>query len=129
MSRGLLDTSVFIALEQQRTAELALPDEVAVSVVTLAELELGVLLARDARVRSLRLRTLSSVRSVAVALPIDERTASAYARLAAELLATGKKPRINDAWIAATALVNGATVWTQDADFSDFGESVDVERV
>ncbi len=129
MSRGLLDTSVFVALEQQRAAELALPDEVAVSVVTLAELELGVLLARDARVRSLRLRTLSSVRSVAAALPIDERTASAYARLAAELLASGKKPRINDTWIAATALVNGATVWTHDADFSDFGESVDVERV
>lgn len=129
MSRGLLDTSVFIALEQQRTVEMALPDEVAVSVITLAELELGVLLARDARVRSVRLRTLSSVRSVAVALPIDERTASAYSQLAAELLATGKKPRINDTWIAATAVVNGATVWTQDSGFSDFGASVDIERV
>jgi predicted nucleic acid-binding protein len=41
--RGLLDTSVFIAVEQGRPlASERLPDEAAISVITLAELELGV---------------------------------------------------------------------------------------
>jgi predicted nucleic acid-binding protein len=42
---------------------------------------------------------------------------SVYARLAAGELSAGRKPRVNDTWIAATALVHGAEVWTQDADF------------
>lgn len=40
MTRGLLDTSVFIAREQARPLA-ALPDEISISVVTLGELELG----------------------------------------------------------------------------------------
>ena len=47
MSRALLDTSVFVAEEQGRPLARALPEEVAVSVVTLAELETGVLMAKD----------------------------------------------------------------------------------
>lgn len=43
VSRALLDTSVFIAAEQGRTLERALPAQVAVFVVTLAELEAGAL--------------------------------------------------------------------------------------
>ena len=44
---AILDTSVFIAAEQERAISRPMPDELAVSVVTLAELELGVLTARD----------------------------------------------------------------------------------
>jgi predicted nucleic acid-binding protein len=98
-------------------------------VVSIAELELGVLVARDAQTRGRRLRTLSEVRSLAAALPIDERTASAYAQLAANVLSAGRKPRIHDTWIAATGLANDAEVWTQDVDFSDFGPDVTVVRV
>lgn len=61
MSRALLDTSVFVALEQRRTLERTPPDEVAVSVVTLAELEVGVLVADD-DVRAIRMDTLIAVR-------------------------------------------------------------------
>ncbi len=61
-------------------------------------------------------------------LPADERVASSYARLAAGELAKGRKPRVHDTWIAATALVHGSQVWTQDGDFSSF-EAVDVVRV
>jgi len=129
VSRAVLDTSIFIAREQGRPFERELPDEVAISVVSLAELELGVLVAPDPQSRSRRLRTLSSVRSLAAALSLDERTASAYAQLASEVLAAGHRPRVNDTWIAATALANGAEVWTQDADFSEFTETVDVIRV
>jgi predicted nucleic acid-binding protein len=129
VSRAILDTSVFIAREHARPLARALPDEVAVSVVSIAELEVGILVAADAETRARRLRTLTTVRSVAAALPIDERTASAYAQLAASVLLGGRKPRVHDTWIAATALVNEAEVWTQDADFSDFAQAVTVVRV
>jgi predicted nucleic acid-binding protein len=129
VSRAVLDTSVLIAREQGRPLDRPLPDDVAISVVSLAELEVGVLMARDASTRGRRLRTLTEVRSLSGALPIDERTASAYARLAATVLGEGRRPRVHDTWIAATALVNDAEVWTQDADFSDFAEAVTVVRV
>jgi predicted nucleic acid-binding protein len=129
VNRAILDTSVLIAREQGRPLERPLPDDVAISVVSIAELEVGVLMARDAQTRGQRLRTLTDIRSLSAALPIDERTASAYAQLAASVLTEGRKPRIHDTWIAATALANDAEVWTQDADFSDFAQAIDVVRV
>ncbi|HUA50134.1 MAG TPA: PIN domain-containing protein [Solirubrobacteraceae bacterium] len=129
MSRAILDTSVFIARDQGRPLARALPEDVAVSVVSIAELEVGVLIAQDAQTRGQRLRTLTQVRTLAGALPIDERTASAHAQLAVGVLSDGRKPRVHDTWIAATALVNDAEVWTQDNDFSDFATAVTVVRV
>jgi predicted nucleic acid-binding protein len=128
VSRALLDTSVFVALEQGRPLARALPDEVAVSIVTLAELETGVLVADDDEVRARRMQTLLAVRERAAGLPADQRVASAYARLAAAALRARRKPRIQDTWIAATAVVHGADVWTQDEDFTEFAD-VDVVRV
>jgi predicted nucleic acid-binding protein len=129
VSRAILDTSVLIAREQDRSIGRPLPKDVAVSVISIAELEIGVLVARDAKARAERLRTLTEVRALTGALPIDERTASGYAQLAASVIAAGRKPRIHDTWIAATALVNDAEVWTQDADFSDFAQAVPIVRV
>jgi predicted nucleic acid-binding protein len=129
VSRAILDTSVLIAREQGRPLERLLPEDVAISVVSIAELEVGVLVARDAPTRGRRLRTLTEIRSLSAALPIDERTASAYAQLAANVLLEGRKPRVHDTWIAATALVSDAEVWTQDGDFSDFAHAVDVVRI
>jgi predicted nucleic acid-binding protein len=129
VTRAILDTSVFVASEQGRPLGRELPDEVSVSVVSIAELELGVLAARDPSVRAQRLQTLIEVKALGAAVPIDERTASAYARLAAEVLAAGRRPRIHDTWIAASALVNEAEVWTQDNDFSDFASAVPIVRV
>jgi len=127
VSRAIADTSVFVAREAGRPLQ-DLPDEIAVSVITAAELELGVLRATDATVRARRLATLSSVRSVYPLLPIDDATASCFARLADEQLRAGRKPRRHDTWIAATALRHGVAVLTQDADFSAFA-SVQVIRV
>ncbi len=129
MSRAILDSSVFIADEQDRPLSRSLPDEVSVSVVSIAELELGVLVARGTAVRARRLQTLMQVRALGAAVPIDERTASAYARLAADVMARGRKPRVNDTWIAASAIVMGAEVWTQDEDFTDFTRAVTVVRL
>ncbi len=128
MPAAVLDTSIFIAREQGRPLERPLPDQVSVSVITLAELELGVLMARDPDTRSQRLATLTRLREQTTGLPADDRVASAYARLAAGELAAGRKPRVHDTWIAATALVHGAEVWTQDADFTSF-RAVEVVRV
>jgi toxin FitB len=125
---AVLDTSIFIAVEQGRPLGRPLPEQVGVSVVTLAELELGVLTARDADTRAQRLTTLTRVRELVAGLPADDRVASAYARLAAGELAAGRKPRVHDTWIAATALVHGAEVWTQDADFTNFAP-VQIARV
>jgi predicted nucleic acid-binding protein len=127
LSRAVADTSVFVARETGRPLG-ELPDEIAISVVTAAELELGVLRASDPESRAIRLRTLSRVRAEYPALPIDDQTASCFARLADEQLRAGRKPRRHDTWIAATALRHGVAVVTQDADFSVF-VSVEVIRV
>ncbi len=117
MSRAIADTSVFIAQEAGRGLG-ELPDEIAVSVVTAAELELGVLRARDAVTRARRLATLTRVRETYSLLPIEASVASLFARIAAQQLEAGRKLRRHDAWIAATALHHKAAVITQDADFS-----------
>lgn len=127
MTRAVADTSVFVAREAGR--ELGdLPDEIAVSVITAAELELGVLRAEDARTRSTRLTTLARVRSEYALLHIDDPIASCFARIADAELRAGRKLRRHDAWIAATALRHGAAVVTQDADFSAI-EAIEVLRV
>jgi predicted nucleic acid-binding protein len=87
-----------------------------------------VLVAEDADARATRLRTLLAVRERADGLPADAAVASAYARLAAASLRAGRRPRVHDTWIAATAAVHDAAVWTQDEDFGQF-EDVDVVRV
>lgn len=127
MTRAIADTSVFIAREADRPLG-DLPDEIAVSVVTGAELELSVLRAEDPGVRAIRTATLARVRATYPMLPIDETIASFYARLAAEQLRAGREPRRHDTWIAATALRHGAAVLTQDQDFTAFGE-LEVIRV
>lgn len=119
MSRAIADTSVFIAREAGRPLG-ELPDEIAVSVITAAELELGVLRAEDPAARAVRLRTLSRVRTEYPLLAIDDETASCFARIADEELRAGRKIRRHDAWIAATALRHNAAVVTQDTDFSAF---------
>ena len=62
MSKAVADTSIFIAQETGR--EMGdLPEKIAVSVITVAELELGVLRATDSKARARRLSTLSRVQS------------------------------------------------------------------
>jgi len=127
VSRAIADTSVFIAREADRPLG-ELPDELAVSVITAAELELGVLRAHDTVTRSRRLATLSEVRATYPLLPVDAIVASCFARIAAAELEAGRKVRRHDTWIAATAMRHGAAVVTQDEDFSAF-DSVTVIRV
>lgn len=115
--RGLLDTSVFVAAETGRALDATgLPEESAISVVTLAELQAGVLIASTSSTRSRRLRTLDAITDVEV-LPIDESAAREWARTRVALAEAGRRLNVNDTWIAATALARGIPVVTQDEDF------------
>ncbi|MDQ3724395.1 MAG: PIN domain-containing protein [Actinomycetota bacterium] len=126
MSKAVVDTSIFIAQETGR--ELGeLPEKIAVSVITVAELELGVLRAADSDARARRLSTLSRVQSIYPLLPVGPEIASCFARLAAAERSRGRRLRRHDTWIAATAMHHRAAVLTQDADFSSF-EEVEVIR-
>ena len=114
--RAVLDTSVFIAREQERPLG-ELPDVVAVSVVTLSELRHGVLAAEDHMRRAQRLSTLETAKRIGKPLVIDEAVGDELARLRVALKAIGRAMKVMDAWIAATAIAHSAAICTQDADF------------
>lgn len=127
MSKAVADTSIFIAQETGR--ELGeLPEKIAVSVVTVAELELGVLRATDPEARARRLSTLSRVQSTYPLLPIESEIASCFARIAAAERSRGRRLRRHNTWIAATAMRHDAVVLTQDSDFSAF-QDVEVIQI
>lgn len=94
----------------------ALPDELAVSVVTHAELTAGVLAAPDVGTRVRRLATLAFVSEINP-VGIDLATGQRWAELRAQMAAAGRRVNVNDMWIAATALVLDVPVVTQDDDF------------
>ena len=119
MSRGLLDTSVFIAQETGRPVRGdSLPEDLAVSVITIGELRAGVLAAHDLVSRDRRLATLTKALAL-FPIPVDEAIAEAWARLRVALRDAGRRMPINDSWIAATAMRMGVPVVSQDDDYSD----------
>jgi predicted nucleic acid-binding protein len=101
---------------------------VAISVVTLAELHLGVLLAADRATRATRLRTVSRVERDLEAIPIDAEVAHVFASIVAAARAGRRRPRVMDAWIAAIAVRHGLVVFTHDADFEEIPR-VEVRRI
>lgn len=129
--RGLLDTSVFIALETDRQIRSDdLPDESVICPVTIAELQAGVLSAADVDTRARRLATLESTSDIEV-LAIDAEVAAHWARLRVRLAESGRRINVNDLWIAATAAAHGIPVVTQDNDFDPLegAEGINVIRI
>ncbi|HAS13521.1 MAG TPA: VapC toxin family PIN domain ribonuclease [Acidimicrobiaceae bacterium] len=117
MSRGLADTSVFIARETGRPLDAgALPDELAVSIITIGELRAGVLAAADVITRDRRLGTLAAALQLDP-VPVDESVAAEWARLRVLLRDTAQRMPVTDSWIAATAMALDVPVVTQDDDF------------
>jgi toxin FitB len=82
----------------------------AISVVTVGELEAGILIARDEGVRARRVALLAAVLAEAPALPIDRHVAASYG----ELRASARRRPSNALWIAATALAHDFTLITAD---------------
>ena len=128
MTRGLADTSIFIATETGRTFDITLlPDEIAVSIITIGELRAGVLAADDVNIRDRRLSTLMRALELQP-IPVDESVADAWARLRILLRDSGLRMPVNDSWIAATALALGVPIVTQDADYLELA-GLDVVRM
>lgn len=125
--RGLLDTSVVIAMEV-----LALAEESAISAATLAELHFGVHLARTGEARRDRLQRLSEIESRFDPLPVDAAVARSYGALADVVRSAGRAPRARtmDILIAATAHAHSIPLYTRNhEDFVVFAESIEVVLV
>ncbi len=120
---GLLDTSVFIARETERPLG-ELPAHVAVSVVTVGELQLGVLAAQDSSARARRADTLALARA-ADPIPISEAVMVTWARLVYDCRRVGihRTVKLTDALIAATAIEHGLAIVTQDEDYSQIAHA------
>ena len=130
--KALLDTSFFVATESGRPlGSMDGVTETEVSVITVAELTVGVLMANDAD-RPVRLSTLSAVESTCEStgdpLPVDVEVARQFARIVAALCISGRRVPILDALVAATAIVEQILVVTQDDDY-DAVPGVQVIRV
>ncbi|MGL5809057.1 MAG: type II toxin-antitoxin system VapC family toxin [Nocardioides sp.] len=129
VARGLLDTSVFVALESGRplNADL-LPDQSVICPVTIAELQAGVLIAADIDTRARRLATLDSTADIEE-LAIDASVAAEWARMRVHLATSGRRVTVNDLWIAATAVAHGLPVVTQDDDLEPLSGAPGLETV
>lgn len=129
MTSGLLDTSVFVAREAERPLG-QLPERVATSVITIGELELGVLAATDDEVRARRADTLALARE-SDPIPITEAVMTEWANLVVACRRSGiqRTVRLTDALIAATAVARGIPVVTQDDDFDQIAEAYPALRV
>jgi len=111
--RGVLDTSTLILLDRIED-QSALPEEPLITAVTLAELSVGPLVARDDGERAARQAHLQQAESDFDPLPFDAAAARAFGQVAASLRGRGRKTaaRAYDAMIAAIAIANGVGVHT-----------------
>jgi len=125
--RAILDTSVVLAADVG-----PLPEDLAISIATLAELHYGVLVATNPATRAERLRRLSLLQRQFDALPIDDAVAASYGKLAASVAAAGRRPRarVVDLLIAATAHAHGARLYTRNPkDLAGAAELLDIAAV
>ena len=121
MTGYVLDTSIFVAAEQDRPPTDPPDGEGRISVATLTELGVGVRRTSDPQLRRDRQATVERARKF-IALPYDEVVAERLADLLAAARTAGRRAGAMDAIIAATALAHDLTVWTQDDDFAVFAE-------
>jgi predicted nucleic acid-binding protein len=115
--RGLIDTSVVIDLGIIDSG--ALPEELAVSAVTMAELAAGPHATNDPEERARRQDRLQRAEATFDPLPFDAAAARAYGRVYAAVLAAGRKARgarALDLRIAATALAADLPLVTRNPD-------------
>ncbi|WP_183092450.1 type II toxin-antitoxin system VapC family toxin [Nocardioides stalactiti] len=133
--QGLLDTNILIL--RRGIAEQSLPEEMAISAVSLAELSAGVHLvdgddvaARAERAR--RIEVLQRIEHEFEPIPFDADAARLFGRINAAVLAAGRTPRrrVADLMIAAVAAANDLPLFTTNPDdFVGLGEIVEVVDV
>ncbi len=130
-ARGLVDTSVVIDLD--RVYGDALPGEVAIAAVTLAELAAGPHATDDPAERARRQERLQRVEATFDPIPFDAVAARAYGRVYAEVAAAGRKARGRravDLLIAATAVAAELPLYTRNpSDFDGLSGVLEVIAV
>lgn len=130
-SRGLVDTSVVIELEQ--IPGDILPAEIAVSAITLAELAAGPHATTDPAERARRQDRLQRAEATFEPIPFDASTARAYGRVYAAIVNAGRKARGRravDRLIAATAVAAELPLYTRNsAAFAGLETLLDVVAV
>ena len=117
--RGLLDTSVVV--DHDVIDPSLLPDESAISAVTLAEMAAGPHATNDDAERARRQDRLQWAAATWEPLPFDTDAARAYGRIFAATRAAGQtsRARLADLLIASTAAANDLTVYTRNGrDFA-----------
>ena len=128
MTAGLLDTSVVIDWDDP-VVVAALPDEAAVSAITLAELTVGPHLASSSHERARRQAGLQQVEATFEPLPFDVTAARSFGLVVAAVTATGRthRRRVADLLIAATAHANGLPLYTRNSgDFSGLSDLIEI---
>jgi predicted nucleic acid-binding protein len=116
-ARGVIDTSVVIDLEQFDPA--ALPHEIAVSAITMAELAAGPHATDDPDERGRRQDRLQRAEAAFDPIPFDTEAARAYGRIYSAVVSAGRKargPRAVDLLIAATACAAGLPLYSRNPD-------------
>jgi predicted nucleic acid-binding protein len=127
-ARGMLDTNILILRRWIDPADL--PDEMAISAITLAELSAGPHQVRrndeqdeydEHAERARRLEILQRVESEFEPVAFDAEAARVYGRVIAAVIAAGRKPRrrVAGLMIAATAIAEGLPLYTTNpGDFA-----------
>lgn len=134
-TRGLLDTNIVILRHAIDPDEL--PDEVAVSVVTLAELCAGVHLVKGDNAeaieeRARRADVLARVENEFDPIAFETESARIFGRISAAVQARGRSPRrrIADLMIASTAAAAGLPLYTTNpTDFDGLDGIIEVVAV
>jgi toxin FitB len=127
VTASILDTSILIAERLQ-----PLEGELGISVVSIAELQFGVLIAPDDERRAHRLARFSAIVRSFEPLPVDAAVAASYAELAAATHRAGRKAtaRSLDLMIAATAHAHGARLVTANlADVHHLSDLIEIIAV
>lgn len=126
--RALMDTSVVI--DPPSAQELSsYADELAVSVMTIGELQYGITAATDPLEQTRRRQRIQAVLDQFDVLPFDVPTAEYYGALTTLIRQHGRNPRSRrtDLQIAATAARHGLTLLTRNGDdFAGLGSALTV---
>lgn len=128
MTAGLLDTSVVVDWHDPAVV-VALPDEVAISAITAAELVVGPQLATTSAEAARRQLRLQEVEASLEPIPFDRAAVRSYGLVVAAVVSGGRKPRSRfaDLFIAATAHANGLDLYTRNGqDFVGLEDLVTV---
>ncbi|MGI8723136.1 MAG: type II toxin-antitoxin system VapC family toxin [Geodermatophilaceae bacterium] len=117
MTAGLLDTSVVVDWHDPAVVR-ALPDEMAISAITVAELAAGPHLANAPGEAAKRQARLQEVEAKLEPLHFDSTAVRSFGLVVAAVGREGRKPRSRfaDLLIAATAHAHGLDLYTRNGD-------------